>query len=914
MGYKMKNVKTFVNLYIFYMVLLIFAGENNSFMIFASEKNTTLYNIKIFRNLSYVSNGHERQKLDLYLPENSNKSLPLIIWIHGGGWQTGSKENCLPIRKGYINFGYAIASINYRLSSDATFPAQIEDCKSAIRWLRAHAKEYGLDPNRFGVWGSSAGGHLSALIGTTGEVKEFDVGENLDQSSRVQAVCDFYGPTDFTVFVKTSGYERHARADSPESKLLGGSVLEFLEKAKLANPITYVSPDDPPFLIVHGDKDPVVPVNQSELLFEALKKAGVSVQFHIVKGGGHGKGFDSSEIDKMVYDFFEKYLKNHTSILSEGTQKENISTVPQQLSENTNATLPKILKTNIGQPKGLLYLASYYYRDNPESIKNPYIIGALFNIYWSKIEKQEGIFDWSEIDKLIALWTNARKKVAFRIIWSSSGNWPDPSAKNPIPEFVIKKGAVTVYSEKTKTLVPLFWDPIYQKYAKKFLYEVARKFDGDPNILFIDITPGAETNPYRFRTINNLDPEFKQKFLYAKASDGSQYSHDLWLKTVKQFVEEATKIFTKTPLLITLNAGSIDEPDQFLTIGEFCVEKGCYVGQNGLTVRSYEKDSLRKDAFQKWAKKTCLYFETLDPSGDKTGSLMEIIKSAERIGADYLGVYAIDVLKGTKGQSNYDATYEEALAYGAKVIGKNQNNTIMKNFILDGTHWTYDDGKLKMDGIFLKPEGKGPFPAILISHGLGGSAESFGMEKASEFVKWGMVCIAPNYTHSIHSINQQKNLPTKSQTNYGASEENLRRAIICIEILRNMPEVDSKKIAAYGHSMGGFVTIALSAIMPEVLKTAIITGSGISPRSGFPAPSIEIAEKVKVPFLILHGANDSVVHPEQSVLFKEVLDRNNVLNERVIFEGEGHNIDKSKKEEVFKLIHQWFIKNGVLEK
>jgi len=567
----------------------------------------------------------------------------------------------------------------------------------------------------------------------------------------------------------------------------------------------------------------------------------------------------------------------------------------------------------INQPKGLLYLASYHYRDNSEATKNPYIIGALFNIFWSEIEKKEGIFDWSQLDKLIGLWTSAGKKVALRIIWSSSGNWPDPSAKNPTPEFVIKKGAITVYSEKTKTLVPLFWDPIYLKYAKKFLYEVARKFDGDPNILFIDVTPGAETNPYRFRTINILEPEFKQKFLSAKASDGTQYSHDLWLTTIKKFIDDATTIFKKTPILITLNVGGIDGPNQFLTIGEYCVEKGCYVGQNGLTARSYESDSLIKNAFQKWAKKTCLYFEMLDPSGNKTGSLMEIMKAGERIGADYLGVYAIDVLKGIKGNPNYDPTYEEALAYGAKVIGKSQTNTIMKNFIPEGNHWIYDDGKLKMDGILLKPEGKGPFPAILISHGLGGSAESFGMEKAREFVKWGMVCIAPNYTHSIHSINQQKNLPTKSQTNYGASEENLQRAKICIEILRNMSEVDPQRIVAYGHSMGGFVTIALSASIPDVLKAAVITGSGIAPKSGFPAPSIEIAEKIRVPFLIIHGTNDSVVRPEQSALLKEVLDRNNIPNEYILFEGERHNIDKSKKEEVFHLIYQWFIKNGVLK-
>jgi hypothetical protein len=159
------------------------------------------------RDLTYVENGHERHKLDLFVPEKADAPLPLIIWVHGGGWQNGSKDGGPPLRNGYTERGYAVASINYRLSGHATFPAQIEDCKAAIRWLRAHAAEYRLDARRFGVWGSSAGGHLVALLGTSGEVKEFDVGAHLDQSSRVQAVCDYYGPMDFTVFVTKPGAE-----------------------------------------------------------------------------------------------------------------------------------------------------------------------------------------------------------------------------------------------------------------------------------------------------------------------------------------------------------------------------------------------------------------------------------------------------------------------------------------------------------------------------------------------------------------------------------------------------------------------------------------------------------------------------------------------------------------------------------
>ncbi|MFZ5830867.1 MAG: alpha/beta hydrolase fold domain-containing protein [Planctomycetota bacterium] len=265
------------------------------------------------RDLAYVDRGHARQKLDLYLPEKADSPLPLIIWIHGGGWAAGSKDNCQPLRQGYIERGYAVASIGYRLSGDAIFPAQIEDCKAAIRWLRAHAAQYHLDPDRFGVWGSSAGGHLVALLGTSGDVKEFDVGSNLDQSSRVQAVCDYFGPTDLLqmdAHALPSARLKHDPVGSPESRLIGGAIQENKDKVRRANPITYVSNDDPQFLIVHGDQDPTVPHHQSQLLFQALKKAGVSVRFHTIHGAGHGQGFGGREIEEMVNGFFDRSLKS----------------------------------------------------------------------------------------------------------------------------------------------------------------------------------------------------------------------------------------------------------------------------------------------------------------------------------------------------------------------------------------------------------------------------------------------------------------------------------------------------------------------------------------------------------------------------------------------------------------------------
>jgi acetyl esterase/lipase len=260
---------------------------------------------KAHRDLAYVPGGQERQKLDLYLPAKADTSLPVIVWVHGGGWQAGSKEGGGPALP-FVARGYAVASINYRLSQHATFPAQIEDCKAAIRWLRANARTYHLDPDHIGVWGASAGGHLVALLGTTGSVKELEgKSGNTDQSSRVQAVVDWFGPTDLT---RMGG--SHDRPGSPEARLLGGPVQENKDKAARANPITYVGRDAAPFLILHGDKDRTVPVSQSEQLAEALKKAGVEVTLRKVEGAGHGgPAFSAQDNQKAAEAFFDRHLK-----------------------------------------------------------------------------------------------------------------------------------------------------------------------------------------------------------------------------------------------------------------------------------------------------------------------------------------------------------------------------------------------------------------------------------------------------------------------------------------------------------------------------------------------------------------------------------------------------------------------------
>jgi len=269
--------------------------------------------VKMIPNLEYANvNGHSLL-LDLYLPENFDNPVPVILYVHGGGWEGGDKHDQLAVP--LAAHGYAVASINYRLSQQAKFPAQLQDCKAAVRWLRAHSKFYGLDGAHVGAWGTSAGGHLAALLGTTGDVKEMEGTEgNLKYSSRVQAVCDWFGPVDLSKMADQAAKAgvpskiNHDAPDSPESKLLGGPVQQNKEKAARANPITYISKTDPPFLIMHGDKDGLVPLAQSQMLRDALKDAGVNVELKVIPGAGHG--FGNREIFQQVNTFFNKHLKN----------------------------------------------------------------------------------------------------------------------------------------------------------------------------------------------------------------------------------------------------------------------------------------------------------------------------------------------------------------------------------------------------------------------------------------------------------------------------------------------------------------------------------------------------------------------------------------------------------------------------
>jgi acetyl esterase/lipase len=270
--------------------------------------------VTVLRDVVFGQGGGRDLTMHIVLPEERSETpLPAYVWIHGGGWQGGNKEGGIGKVVPLVREGFVGATIEYRLSGEATFPAQIEDCKCAIRFLRAHAKKYGIDVAFIAVGGSSAGGHLAALVGTSGGAADLEgTGGWPAQSSTVQAVVDLYGPTDFVQFVTTPGYEGHAKLDSPESRLIGGDVMKLPAKTKQLNPITYVDSQDPPFLILHGSDDRTVPSNQSKSLDKALETAGVKHRLKILDGAGHGGAqFARSEILDMQKQFLLQSLRTY---------------------------------------------------------------------------------------------------------------------------------------------------------------------------------------------------------------------------------------------------------------------------------------------------------------------------------------------------------------------------------------------------------------------------------------------------------------------------------------------------------------------------------------------------------------------------------------------------------------------------
>lgn len=258
------------------------------------------------KDISYVANPHPRQTFDLYLPKNKEQQpSPLIFWLHGGAWMLSNKD--WDNVKYLVRHGYALASVDYRLSGDALFPAQIEDCNAALDFILAHADAYGIDPKRFVIGGASAGGHLALLLGLARNEKAFGANPSL----KPFAILDFFGPTDLTTILDEVGPGHgHQVLEDAQQRLLGGSSTNQLARGRFASPINYVSPASSPVLILHGDKDDLVPYSQSQRLHSRLDQIGVTNVFITVPGAGHdGPMFETPDIQEKVILFLREVAK-----------------------------------------------------------------------------------------------------------------------------------------------------------------------------------------------------------------------------------------------------------------------------------------------------------------------------------------------------------------------------------------------------------------------------------------------------------------------------------------------------------------------------------------------------------------------------------------------------------------------------
>jgi len=260
--------------------------------------------VTLQRNIEYGKGGDKSLQLDLYSPKDRSHPRPAILFLHGGGWTGGYRQIYHYYCTKFAEHGYGVATASYRLAGEAPFPAAVEDVKCAVRWLRANAEKLGIDPNRIAVAGGSAGGHLAMMIGYSSDVPELEgKGGNAETSSRVQAVVDLYGPTDLT--------DDFAKSRKEVRNLMGGKKFDEAPDAyRLGSPVTHVTKDDPPTLILHGSIDTTVPIHQAELLVDKLNAAGVVYEYDRVEGWPHTMDLDADVNSHCIAKMFEFLDKN----------------------------------------------------------------------------------------------------------------------------------------------------------------------------------------------------------------------------------------------------------------------------------------------------------------------------------------------------------------------------------------------------------------------------------------------------------------------------------------------------------------------------------------------------------------------------------------------------------------------------
>jgi len=338
--------------------------------------------------------------------------------------------------------------------------------------------------------------------------------------------------------------------------------------------------------------------------------------------------------------------------------------------ETDTSTTPDAAAAAATRPvAGVLFYANYGQKTDPLVLANPTITGGFYMIYWSEIEKTHGQFDWAQLDAHIAEWKAVGKGIALRIVWSSSGYWAHPMAKTPTPQWVLDAGARYAYHPDSGTQVPLFWDPVYLKYAHEFLGAIGTRYDANTGMMFIDATPAAETNPYRFGTIDKKDPTFRDVFLTTAASDGTKYSASSWWTMLQTYIGSVKSHFPTLPVLVTLNkAGMPGEPSRLQEAGDLATSKKLWVGQNGLKGNSYTGTGA--DPWLTWGATTQVFFEPASAAGGTTGTMQQIVDACQRAGCNWLNVYYSDVFKATPGSSTYSASWDTALDDLALTVAK----------------------------------------------------------------------------------------------------------------------------------------------------------------------------------------------------------------------------------------------------
>lgn len=457
----------------------------------AQQLNRELPNdVKVFSDLEYASVDGESLSLDLYLPEKAELP-PLIVWIHGGGWTRGDKSLINPAATRLTEAGFAVASLNYRLGGVTLHPKQIHDIKGAIRWLRANAKKYAFDTTRVGVAGGSAGAHLALLLGLSGGDVELEgtVGGNLTESSRVQAIVDLFGPSELQELA------------NEKAAFSRGKSAELLQSA---SPLQYLDKRDPPLLILHGDKDQVVPLSQSKILHQRYQQAGLDSELHVIKGAGHGGvQFKDPAQYQLIKDFFEQHISKPAAAKADSTSGEASSeqltrpVQPTSASDTENSRLHGF-HWMIG-PKSGLAGTERAFNKLLEGIDhtlatNPYITGVYIIYHWRLLEQKEGRPNFDRLDQVIDV---VRKHGRYYKLAVNPGiyspDWLYVKGASSFPTLGSNPARTEIFQKNIR--IPLPWDPIFQTSYYDMLAKVAERYRDDTSFRAITLTAATFMSP-----------------------------------------------------------------------------------------------------------------------------------------------------------------------------------------------------------------------------------------------------------------------------------------------------------------------------------------------------------------------------------------------------------------------------------